>query len=517
MSLKNGTIIQLTGLSGSGKSTLANGVKEQLENQGYKVAVIDGDVYRKTLCSDLGFSKADRIENIRRLGRFSKVLVSDFDIILLAAINPYEEARNTIKEEYGGLLVFIDCPLDIAIQRDPKGLYKKALLDEQNPEYIANFTGISDPYEIPKQADLVLKTGTHSEQACITMLVDYIKSECLFQGGQVYFRSFLSDFRNDTLRSGNKKDKNIDFLKKSKIFKALFELDNWDLYQYLFTDCKDDAHFESWLRDRIGETAYLEAIKQFSEIENISIPESEAYELQTLTTIQVESWEEDGYLVLSQFIDEETCDAIREVICKELQIVETDPNTWCPSDPRWQGIMLFSVRDETVERLRRDGRIRAVFEDLYQSKKLIPVNTPLGYMPPLSTGYPFKASPLHWDIDIDLGLQYHIQGMVYLQDVEDDGGAFSLIPGIHKNFHGLIAKYGSMEGAQEWLRDQNKEKKIAGKKGDLILWIESMPHAATPNESDQPRFVQYISFECIDAPTVSHFERGDSMVLNSLI
>lgn len=81
MSLRKGNIIQLTGLSGSGKTSLSNGVKLQLESQGYKVVLIDADVYRETLCSDLGFSKADRLESIKRLGRLAKALTPDFDVI----------------------------------------------------------------------------------------------------------------------------------------------------------------------------------------------------------------------------------------------------------------------------------------------------------------------------------------------------------------------------------------------------------------------------------------------------
>lgn len=498
MSLRKGVIIQFTGLSGSGKTTLSNGVKSELESQGYKVALIDADVYRQTLCSDLGFSKADRLENIKRLGRLAKALAPDFDLILMAAINPYQEARNSIKEQYDAPLVFLDCPLDVLIARDPKGLYKKALLDEQDPDYIVNFTGISDPYERPEHTDMTLDTGRLSEQECVDRLVDYIHRKYLLQGADFQFITFLTHFFNDAFQSGNQKDRNVIFLKKSKIFKALFDLNNRDLYQFIFAECKDEAHLNDWLKERVGEESYRAAVKQFLEIENTSDISDAEYGYQLLTTEQLASWKENGYLVLSQFVDETLCNDVRQVICNELRIDPTDRSTWCPTDPRWQGVMLFSVQDEAVERIRRNNRVRFVFEDLYRSKALLSLNTPLGYMPPISTGYPFMASPLHWDIDVDLGARDHVQGMVYLEDVEEDGGAFSLIPGMHKKYESLMKDYSTMEDALSWLRSQNLEKKIAGKKGDLILWMETMPHAATPNQSEQSRFVQYVTFERAD-------------------
>lgn len=123
------------------------------------------------------------------------------------------------------------------------------------------------------------------------------------------------------------------------------------------------------------------------------------------------------------------------------------------------------------------------------------MRAPLGYMPPLSTGYPFNGSPLHWDIDLEMGPRYHIQGMVYLHDIDEESGAFSLIPKMHHQFQSLIREHGGMHEAAEALRTDNSAVKIAGKKGDLIVWLETMPHAATPNESHHPRFVQYISYE----------------------
>lgn len=168
-------LIQMTGLSGAGKSTIAQATKNQLIALGYKVELIDGDDYRRHLCRDLGFSKADRLENIHRLGFVGLTLARHGIISILAAINPYEEARQLLKKKSPLVqTVFIDCPLSITTVRDPKGLYRKALLPPEHPDYIGHFTGISDPFEPPQNPDLILTTHTQTIKVSVQSLVDFI-------------------------------------------------------------------------------------------------------------------------------------------------------------------------------------------------------------------------------------------------------------------------------------------------------------------------------------------------------
>src|SRR5688572_29725952 len=108
-------IIQLTGLSGSGKTTVSQLTRKLLEKKGIKVIIIDGDVYRASLCSDLGFSCKDRIENIRRLGIAGHEQSKNCDVVIIAAINPFEESRNALVEQYGAKTVWLDCDLSILI------------------------------------------------------------------------------------------------------------------------------------------------------------------------------------------------------------------------------------------------------------------------------------------------------------------------------------------------------------------------------------------------------------------
>lgn len=152
-------ILQFTGLSGAGKTSIAQALKTKLESQGLRTEVVDGDQYRQTVCKGLGFSKEDRCENIRRLGLVAESFRRQNCIAIISAINPYDIVRQELKESYGAKTVWVNCEVDVLIDRDTKGLYKRALLPEGHPDKINNLTGINDTYEAPQDADLVIYTS----------------------------------------------------------------------------------------------------------------------------------------------------------------------------------------------------------------------------------------------------------------------------------------------------------------------------------------------------------------------
>jgi len=167
-------LIQLTGLSGAGKTTISNEVKKNLESKGIVVEILDGEAYRQTINKDLGFSKEDRFRNIRRLGELGYSIVQQNKIAIIAAINPYEEIRKELAQNYGAKTVWIYCPIGIIMQRDTKGLYKRALLSDDNPDKIFNLTGINDVFEEPENADLIIDTGKNSIHKASEKLVRFI-------------------------------------------------------------------------------------------------------------------------------------------------------------------------------------------------------------------------------------------------------------------------------------------------------------------------------------------------------
>ncbi|SUS06084.1 Adenylyl-sulfate kinase [uncultured Defluviicoccus sp.] len=166
-----GGILWMTGLSGAGKSTLAFSLEHYLFQRGYQVSVLDGDNVRHGLCSDLGFSPEDRVENIRRVGHAAVLFARAGFLVITAFISPYRADRDRVRMLAPGLFheIFIEADLETCEQRDPKGLYAKARRGE-----IDEFTGVSAPYEPPKLAELQVDTKAHSIEECLAKLTDYV-------------------------------------------------------------------------------------------------------------------------------------------------------------------------------------------------------------------------------------------------------------------------------------------------------------------------------------------------------
>jgi len=170
-----GQVVWLTGLSGSGKSTVANAAEQMLHDKGFKTYILDGDNIRHGLSKDLGFTVADRVENIRRIAEVARILVDAGIIVFTAFISPFRSERDMARGlfEAGDFAeVFVDIPLEVAEARDPKGLYKKARRGE-----LPNFTGIDSDYEAPDNPDAVLNTAERSIDECAEDLVRLVIAE----------------------------------------------------------------------------------------------------------------------------------------------------------------------------------------------------------------------------------------------------------------------------------------------------------------------------------------------------
>ena len=171
----SGIFVQMTGMSGAGKSTMGFKAVNRLREMGHSVEIIDGDEYREGLCKDLGFSKEDRNTNIRRLSFVGKVLSRNNVICIMSAINPYDNIRKEVTQQNSlAKTVYVKCDVEKLIERDPKGLYAKALLPKGDPNRINNFTGISDPFEEPKNPDLVINTMNQAVDESVDNLVNFI-------------------------------------------------------------------------------------------------------------------------------------------------------------------------------------------------------------------------------------------------------------------------------------------------------------------------------------------------------
>ena len=175
-------LLWLTGLPSSGKSTIAYTVEHALVKRGHLAYVLDGDNIRFGLNGNLGFSAEDRTENIRRIGEVGKLFVDGGFLTLASFVSPYSADRDAVRELMGEgdfVEIFIDTPVEICEERDPKGLYKKARTGE-----IANFSGISDPYEVPEKPEMIIKTADWTAEEAAVLIIEMLEKSGKIQAQQ---------------------------------------------------------------------------------------------------------------------------------------------------------------------------------------------------------------------------------------------------------------------------------------------------------------------------------------------
>ncbi|MBL8206953.1 MAG: adenylyl-sulfate kinase [Blastocatellia bacterium] len=179
--MSQGFTLWFTGLSGAGKTTLTNELVPQLKARGVKIEVLDGDEVRTNLSKGLGFSKEDRDTNIRRIGYVARLLSRNGVGVIVAAISPYKEIRDEVRKDVEAngatfVEVFVQASLDTLVSRDVKGLYKKAIAGE-----IANFTGVSDPYEAPESPEILVSSDTETVAESAAKILDHLEENGLIQ------------------------------------------------------------------------------------------------------------------------------------------------------------------------------------------------------------------------------------------------------------------------------------------------------------------------------------------------
>ena len=171
MKTHRGVTVWFTGLSGAGKTTIADALEIELKGRGCKVETLDGDIVRTHLSKGLGFSREDRDTNIRRIGFVSHLLTRNGVIVLAAAISPYKAVRDEVRALVGEFVeVHVSAPLDTCVQRDVKGLYKRAFAGD-----LPQFTGVSDPYEPPANPEIALDTSRISVEESVARILTWLE------------------------------------------------------------------------------------------------------------------------------------------------------------------------------------------------------------------------------------------------------------------------------------------------------------------------------------------------------
>lgn len=281
-----------------------------------------------------------------------------------------------------------------------------------------------------------------------------------------------------------------------EIWLNFYGLGKFEVYHFLYAECRDIDHFKQWLTAVKGPDFLTKAAADFQRwsIAKENEPGNDEVVHPLLNEEQYAFWETQGYLKVSGLVDDLLCDQVKDLICLRLGIDLADPSTWYLEHDGRQGLMLQLYQGEAIEAIRRHPQVFELFAALYKTKNIIANVDKLSFNPPDTAHWQFKQNVLHWDIDLDKPLDYYIQGLIYLDDVPADRGPFTLVPGIHLEFEDWIKSFHKLEDAHAVMRAALRPQPVPGKKGDIILWRHTIPHSASTNFSELPRFVQYLSF-----------------------
>ncbi|MBS1661666.1 MAG: phytanoyl-CoA dioxygenase family protein [Bacteroidetes bacterium] len=307
--------------------------------------------------------------------------------------------------------------------------------------------------------------------------------------------TFLSTFYNHhrRIKSGNPPLAAKDFSTIEDIWMSFFGLGKFETYQFIYNSCTSIEDLEQWIIRLKGETqahASAAAFDQWTQGNTITHRPGQSI----LTEPQWQAWNNHGYIKVSNLIDDHFCDSVSELICNHLNVDLTKKETWYNNHPDWHGLMLQLYQHESINKIKTLPCIRHLFTELYDTPNITPNTEKVSFNPPETATWKFRHHQLHWDIDFaNPDLQY-IQGLIYLNDVPEPRGPLTLVPGFHHQFEDWIKTYPNPDQAQKVMQNTLAGTPIPGKKGDLILWLQTLPHAASANHSDLPRFVQYISF-----------------------
>lgn len=308
--------------------------------------------------------------------------------------------------------------------------------------------------------------------------------------------SFLPVFyeHHQRIRSGKPSTESDDYSRTEEIWLGFYGLGKFETFAYLYSKSRNIEDFQAWLMEIKGEQhvrASAEAFDQWTK--GVMAPESKVRPA-VLNEQQWQCWKAQGFIKVSGLVDPALCDAVTELICTQLSVDLSDPQTWYPSHPDWHGLMLQLYQDERIIAIKQLPGIAQLFAELYGTTQIIANTEKVSFNPPETAQWKFRHNILHWDIDFARPDPSYIQGLLYLNDVPENRGPLTLVPGFHQRFDDWMGTYPDPHLAQEVMRNTLSGTPVPGKKGDLVLWLQTLPHSASSNFSDLPRFVQYISF-----------------------
>lgn len=213
-----------------------------------------------------------------------------------------------------------------------------------------------------------------------------------------------------------------------------------------------------------------------------------------LTKEDLDFWNANGYIVVKNAIPEEDCLATQKAIWQFLEKDSEDVTTWYKSHKEQKGLMVNFFNHPTLEKNRASLKIQKAYEQLYGTNEIYKTIDKVSFNPPITTGYNFLGSKLHWDVSLKQPIPFRLQGLLYLSDCNDKEGAFHCVPGFHHQIENWMKSLQPNENPREVALETLIPKPITGKAGDFIIWHQALPHCASPNTGSKPRLVQYLTY-----------------------
>ncbi len=310
-------------------------------------------------------------------------------------------------------------------------------------------------------------------------------------------KEFIHHFVNAHLgaKAGKPRPQLPDFDTIENRWLALHGLGKLETLRYLYNECHSEADFQQWLVDTRGAAIIAEAGSVFDGTATAAVPPQQAL---LLSTEQWQHWQEQGYLRISGLVPVDYCERVKQFICDYQGIDLNDAATWYPGHQDWHGLMLQVYQQPDMEAIRRHPAVKQLFAELYATSHIAANTDKVSYNPPQTTDWQFQHHRLHWDIDHGRPAEYYIQGLIYLDDTPVDRGPLQLIPGFQHRYQAYQQQFGDPVTAQHAIERESGAVPVPGRQGDIVVWLQTLPHTAGINHSDRPRFVQYLSFTKLD-------------------
>ena len=265
--------------------------------------------------------------------------------------------------------------------------------------------------------------------------------------------------------------------------------------KYLYQNAPSFDQFENWIAEVTGGIDQQKAI-QFNTLflnSTVDVKEQNTNG-QALTPEEHNFWQQNGYLIIRNAVSKTICDQTIQALCNHININRNDSSTWYKEHPDKQGIMVQLFQHPLLQQNRNNVKIRKVYEELWQRTDIWASTDRVSFNPPQNDLHTFQGPYLHWDVSLELPIPFGLQGLLYLSDTAENQGAFTLVPGFHRQIENWLNNLPPDANPRNENLYALGVKSIAANAGDFIIWNQALPHGSSPNKSATPRFVQYINY-----------------------